>query len=237
MPLLELKGVAAGYGRVQVLRDLTFAVPEGSVVALVGPNGVGKTTTLRVISGTLPIRSGEVRFDGRRIDGLGPYRTAERGITLVPEGRGVFPGLTVADNLSIAAHADRSRSSRERDAALEETFSLFPRLRERADQLAGTMSGGEQQMLALSRAFLAQPRLLLVDELSMGLAPQIVADLFASLERFRQRGVTIVLVEQFLTYALAMADICYEMAKGSIVFAGDPAEVEAGHGVQHFGVA
>ena len=233
-PLLELDNVDAGYGRVQILRGLSFSVPENAVVALVGPNGVGKTTTLRVISGTLPISGGEIRYDGEPLDTRSPYHVARQGVTLVPEGRGVFPGLSVRENLAIAARTNKHKSADERSDALDETLEIFPRLAERLEQRAGTMSGGEQQMLALSRAFLSDPRLLLVDELSMGLAPQIVAELFDSLRTLKERGITIVLVEQFLSYALSMADVCFEMAKGSIVFAGDPDEIRAGHGLEHF---
>jgi branched-chain amino acid transport system ATP-binding protein len=222
-PLLELDGVTAGYGRVEILRDLTFSVPAGSVVALLGPNGVGKTTTLRAISGTLPIKRGVVRFDGDRIDSESPYEIARRGVTLVPEGRGVFPSLTVRENLAIAAHAARDADGR--DDALEEVLETFPRLRDRLSQRAGTMSGGEQQMLALSRAFLAQPRILLMDEISMGLAPLIVEELFDNIAALREQGLTIVMVEQFLTYALRLADLCYIMKRGQISFIGDPGEL------------
>ena len=224
-PRLTLENVTAGYGRVEVLHDLTFAVPAGSVVALLGPNGAGKTTTLGVISGTVGTRGGRVLHDGRDVSRLSPYRRARRGITLVPEGRGVFPGLSVADNLDVAAHAPKEANDADRQASLDRVTAMFPRLKERLNQRAGTLSGGEQQMLAVSRALLAQPSILLLDEISMGLAPQVVSLLFDAVEQLRAEGQTIVLVEQYLTYALKLADICYVMAKGRIVFVGEPNEL------------
>ena len=222
---LRLDSVCAGYGRIEVLRDLTFSVPEGSVCALLGPNGAGKTTTLSTISGLLEVRRGRILLDERSINRLSPYERSSRGITLIPEGRGVFPGLSVHDNLDIAAHSSRGVDDQWRSEQMAAVLEMFPRLREREDQRAGTLSGGEQQMLALSRAFLAKPKVLLLDEISMGLAPQVVALLFDGVRRLRDEGVTILLVEQYLTYALDLADICYVMAKGRIVFAGEPEEL------------
>ena len=222
-PLLEVDGVTSGYGKVEILHDLSIGVPEGTVVALLGPNGAGKTTTLKVISGTLPVWNGQVRYADERIDGRSAFEIARQGITLVPEGRGIFPGLAVRENLEIGVRAgDNGESRQER---MERVLETFPRLRERLDQRAGTLSGGEQQMLALSRAFLGNPRLLLMDEISMGLAPRIVEQLFESVSELRERGLTIVLVEQYLTYALRLADICYVLAKGRIEFVGEPAEL------------
>jgi len=226
-PLLELDTVEAGYGRIKILRNLSLAVPEGSVVALIGPNGVGKTTTLRAIAGLLPVTGGHIRFAGRRIDGQSPYAIARRGLTLMPEGRGVFPGMTVDENLSVAARSKRGRSDKQRRQLVDGVIESFPRLGERRNQLAGTMSGGEQQMLALGRAFLTEPRLLLLDEISMGLAPVIVKPLYEHVHRLRDQGVTIVMVEQFLTYALELADIGYVMRKGSVSFVGDAGELRA----------
>src|SRR3954468_15039719 len=222
-PLLEVDRVTSGYGKVEVLRDLSIAVPEGSVVALLGPNGAGKTTALKVISGTLPVWRGEVRYAGNRLNGRSAYDIARRGVTLVPEGRGIFPGLNVKENLEIGVRA--AAEDGDRRGRLEAVLSRFPRLRERMTQRAGTLSGGEQQMLALSRAFLCEPRLLLMDEISMGLAPRIVEQLFESVNELRERGLTIVLVEQYLTYALRFADICYVLAKGRIEFVGEPGEL------------
>ncbi len=224
-PLLEVDGVTSGYGKVEVLHDLSIGVPEGTVVALLGPNGAGKTTTLKVISGTLPVWQGNVRYDGKRIDGRSPYEIARTGVTLVPEGRGIFPGLNVRENLEIGVRAGENDSGESRRERLERVLETFPRLRERLSQRAGTLSGGEQQMLALSRAFLGNPRVLLMDEISMGLAPRIVEQLFESVNELRERGLTIVLVEQYLTYALRFADICYVLAKGRIEFVGEPSEL------------
>src|SRR5437764_12437196 len=224
-PLLEVDRVTSGYGKVEVLHDLSVSVPEGTVVALLGPNGAGKTTTLRTISGTLPVWQGRIRLDGRRVDGRSAYEIATRGVTLVPEGRGIFPGLEVKENLTIAANAARGVDAAWRERELERVFESFPRLRERLRQRAGTLSGGEQQMLALSRAFLSRPRVLLMDEISMGLAPRLVEQLFDSVAELKARGQTIVLVEQYLTYALRFADICYVLAKGSVAFVGEPNEL------------
>jgi branched-chain amino acid transport system ATP-binding protein len=222
---LTVETVTAGYGRIEVLRDLSFSVPEGTVCALLGPNGAGKTTTLGAISGLIETRGGRVLLDGRSINRLSAYERATRGITLIPEGRGVFPGLSVHDNLDVAAHASPGVDDKWRSEQLERVLAMFPRLHERREQRAGTLSGGEQQMLALSRAFLAQPTVLLLDEISMGLAPQVVAQLFDGVRQLRDQGVTILLVEQYLTYALDLADVCYVMAKGHVVFAGEPDEL------------
>jgi branched-chain amino acid transport system ATP-binding protein len=222
---LALDGVNAGYGRIEVLHDLSFSVPEGTVCALLGPNGAGKTTTLAVIAGAVGNTGGRVLLDGRNINRLSAYERSKRGIILIPEGRGVFPGLSVHDNLDVASHTTRGVSEAFRGEQLDRVFQLFPRLHERREQRAGTLSGGEQQMLALSRAFLAKPSVLLLDEISMGLAPQLVSQLFSAVRQLRDAGITIVLVEQYLTYALDLADICYVMGKGRIVFAGEPGEL------------
>lgn len=223
--LLEVDRVTTGYGRVEVLHGLALSVPEGSVVAVLGPNGVGKTTLLRAISGTLPVWDGEIRLDGRRLSGRSAYDIARAGVTLIPEGRGVFPGLEVGENLAIASRAARSADAEQRDRRLARVFSVFPRLEERRRQLAGTLSGGEQQMLALSRAFLAEPRVLLLDEISMGLAPIIVEELFENVAALKDDGQTIVLVEQYLTHALRLADVCYVLSKGQVAFCGEPEEL------------
>ncbi len=173
----------------------------------------------------MPVTRGRVSFDGHRIDGRSPDRIARAGITLMPEGRGVFPGLTVAENLEVAARARRGRTAAERGAARGEALDLFPRLAERLAQPAGTLSGGEQQMLALARAFLTDPRILLLDEISMGLAPLVVESLYEDVAALRERGTTIVMVEQFLAYALRLADLCYVMRKGAVTFVGDAGEL------------
>jgi branched-chain amino acid transport system ATP-binding protein len=224
---LELRGLRAGYGRITVLRDLDLVVPAGSVVALVGPNGAGKTTTLSAIAGTLPIRSGDLLLQGHSLRGLSAYERARRGVVLVPEGRGVFPGLSVRENLELVVRGSRCDRATQQER-VDEALETFPRLAERLTQRAGTMSGGEQQMLALSRAFLTSPRVLLMDEISMGLAPKLVEDLFQAVETLRARGMTIVLVEQFLTYALRFADVCYVLSKGRVSFVGEPSELRDG---------
>jgi branched-chain amino acid transport system ATP-binding protein len=221
---LEVDRVTSGYGKVEILHDLSIAVPPGSVVALLGPNGAGKTTTLRAISGTLPHWRGRTLLDGERISGKSTYEIARAGVTLVPEGRGIFPSLGVRENLAIAAHATPGDADR-RAGRIDFALTQFPRLKERIDQQAGTLSGGEQQMLALSRALMAEPKVLLLDEISMGLAPRIVAQLFEIVAGLRAAGLTIVLVEQYLTYALKLADVCYLLAKGRVAFVGEPSEL------------
>ncbi|MGI8663665.1 MAG: ABC transporter ATP-binding protein [Acidimicrobiales bacterium] len=232
-PLLEVDAITTGYGRVEVLHGLSMAVPPGTAVAVLGPNGVGKTTLLKAVSGTLPLWRGAVRLDGVRVDGLGAHAIARRGVVLIPEGRGIFPGLSVADNLAVASRAARNASQAERNDRLERAHEVFPRLKERRAQRAGTLSGGEQQMLALSRAFLAEPRVLLMDEISMGLAPIIVDELFESVARLKASGVAMLIVEQFLTYALRLADICYVVGKGRVQFCGEPAELVDGEALQY----
>lgn len=224
--LLSLEAVTTGYGRVEILRDLTITVPGGAVVALLGANGAGKTTTLKAISGTLPVWKGTIRLANRRLDGQSAYTIARRGVTLVPEGRGIFPSLSVRENLEIAGRAARASAGTRRER-VEAVLDSFPRLRERLAQRAGTMSGGEQQMLALSRALLSDPTVLLMDEISMGLAPLIVEQLFERVAALKAAGLTIVLVEQYLTYALRFADLCYVLAKGAVAFVGEPAELRS----------
>lgn len=222
---LELDGVRAGYGRIEVLHGVDLHVPQGCVIALLGPNGVGKTTTLRAIAGTVPVTGGGVRLLGRRIDQLEPNEIAERGCVLVPEGRGVFPALSVADNLRIAHRGARKGQDTPWDEWLDGIHRAFPRLGERMHQQAGSLSGGEQQMLALCRALAGDPRVVMFDELSMGLAPIVVAQLFDKVAELRDSGRSIVIVEQHLTYALDVADICFVMAKGRVVWAGEPNEM------------
>ena len=232
--LLELETVRAGYGRIEVLKGITLAVPEGSVVALLGPNGAGKTTTLRAISGTLPVRSGAIRLDGRRIDNRRPSVIARRGLVLIPEGRGVFGGMSVRENLRVNHRSAPPALAGPWDDWLEQVVQRFPRLGERMDQLAGSLSGGEQQMLALTRALVGEPRVVLFDELSMGLAPLVVEMLFEQVAQLRAEGRTIVLVEQYITQALKLADICYVLAKGAVAFCGEPAELRGSEGLAGF---
>jgi branched-chain amino acid transport system ATP-binding protein len=216
---LELRGVTAAYGDTIALRDVSLVVPAGRVVALLGPNGAGKTTLLSVASGLLRPRSGQVVMDGRDVTGSSPDRMARAGLCHITEGRSVFPGLTVADNLKM--FAGRTGAS----DAIERAVSAFPRLGQRLAQQAGTMSGGEQQMLALARAYAQQAPLVLLDEVSMGLAPIIVDEIFEFLRRLAEEGHSLLVVEQYVAKALDLADLVYLLVRGRLVFAGEPDEV------------
>ncbi len=229
---LELRGVRAGYGRIEVLRGVDLDVPAGAVVALLGPNGVGKTTTLRAISGTVAVSTGSIRLDGRRIENRRPSTIASRGLVLVPEGRGVFPALTVLDNLRVAHRSAPAAAAGPWEAWLDQITGTFPVLGQRLGQAAGSLSGGEQQMLALCRAQVGDPRVVLFDELSMGLAPIVVAELFERVAALRDEGRTVVLVEQYLTYALGLADLCYILGKGEVLWRGDPGELRRSEAAQ-----
>jgi branched-chain amino acid transport system ATP-binding protein len=211
-PILELLDVHAGYGRIEVLHGVDLAVPRGAVVALLGPNGAGKSTLMKVVSGRLRASSGHVHLGGAHVNGASPDALARAGLCTVPEGRGVFPNLTVAENLRLSGLAGQSTTAE----IYETAFRRFPRLAERYDQLAGSLSGGEQQMLAMARALVTNPAVLLVDELSMGLAPLIVKQLYEVLERIADEGVTVVAVEQFADTALGVADFAAVMAHGRI---------------------
>jgi branched-chain amino acid transport system ATP-binding protein len=219
--LLRLRGVDAAYGRFVALSGVSLIVPEGSVVALLGPNGAGKSTMLRTISGMLAPASGEIIFDGARIDGLADYQIARRGLAHIPEGRGIFPGLSVSENLLMARYGVQSGSG-----SLKRVFELFPVLERRRSQTAGTLSGGEQQMLSLARAIITNPRMLMLDELSLGLAPRLVSQLFDDVQAIRDSGTTILLVEQYVRHALRLADIVVILHKGRIRFIGEPGELE-----------
>jgi branched-chain amino acid transport system ATP-binding protein len=215
--LLRLDAVETGYGDLTAVAGVSLEVREGEAVALIGSNGAGKTTTLRAISGLLPIRAGHVEFEGARLDGLSSAQIVGRGIAHVPEGRQLFPTLTVRDNLELGSRdADRRR----RDEALALVFSLFPRLRERERQLAGTLSGGEQQMCAIGRGLMARPRLLLLDEPSLGLAPVAVKLIFEILQRVNAGGTTILLVEQNVPRALQLSHRGYVLENGRLVLSG-----------------
>ncbi|MEY2434548.1 MAG: branched-chain amino acid transport system ATP-binding protein [Acidimicrobiaceae bacterium] len=219
--MLNIDGVTAGYGSTTVLRDVRMVIPDGSVVALLGPNGAGKTTLLKVASGLLPPSSGRLLLDATDVTGWRPHQLQERGVCHVPEGRGVFPTLTVRENLELQA------LDGDRRAAVERAVSAFPRLGERLSQLSGTMSGGEQQMLALARTYVQSPSLVLLDEVSMGLAPKIVDEIFLFLEGLAGQGTSLLLVEQYVTRALAICDYVYLLNKGVVVFKGEPSEVSA----------
>jgi branched-chain amino acid transport system ATP-binding protein len=218
--MLELERIVAGYGDSTVLREVSLTVPDGSVVALLGPNGAGKTTLLRVASGLLASRAGSLRLDGVSLVGKPADAFARAGICHVPEGRGIFRSLTVRDNILLQA------PNGEAAAALERAIEVFPRLGERLNQRAGTMSGGEQQMLAIARAYLANPRLVLLDEVSLGLAPLIVDEIFAFLARLAEEGASLLLVEQYISRALAIADFVFVLNQGEIAFAGETDELD-----------
>src|SRR5437899_10026415 len=223
--VLEIRGLAAAYGDLQALWDVTFDVPERAVTTLLGSNGAGKTTTLRVVSGTLPATSGEVRVAGERISGRSAHRIVDLGVVQVPEGRHLWPNMTVEDNLLLGAYSQRARSARAR--TIGEVYALFPRLAERRRQLAGTLSGGEQQMAAIGRGLMARPRLLLLDEPSLGLAPVVVAAIFENLARINRDGVAILLVEQNVTRALRPAHRPYVLENGTIALEGPSARLSA----------
>jgi branched-chain amino acid transport system ATP-binding protein len=218
--LLELTDVTVSYGGVRALSGISLSVPEGCVVALLGPNGAGKSTTLRTISGLVRPERGQIFFAGRRIDRTRPHEITRRGVLHVPEGRGIFPSLTVRENLQMCGFA--VPDVRDPVAA---GVDLFPPLAPRTEQLAGTLSGGEQQMLAMARAMMARPRLLMLDEISMGLAPLIVARLFEAVRAMADEGTTVLLVEQYVEAALGMADYVYVLDKGQIADLGQPADL------------
>jgi branched-chain amino acid transport system ATP-binding protein len=219
--MFELRGVDAGYGGTQVLRGVDLVVPPQSIVALLGPNGAGKTTLLRAASGLIRPTGGDIRLDGESVLGLPPHDLCARGLCHVPEGRGVFPTLSVRDNLVLQSKPGTEKES------LARAVSAFPRLGERLGQIAGTMSGGEQQMLALARTYIQRPRFVLLDEVSMGLAPKIVDEIFEFLARLAAEGSSLLLVEQYVARALKAADYVYLLNRGRISFAGEVSEVDA----------
>ncbi|MEY2423918.1 MAG: branched-chain amino acid transport system ATP-binding protein [Acidimicrobiaceae bacterium] len=219
--MLELRDVRAAYERIEVVRGVSFEVGEGEVVALLGPNGAGKSTTLKVIAGLLAPSSGDVFLAGRRVKGARPEALARAGLCLIPEGRGIFPNLSVRENLRVATHTGRRFADLEASA-----FDRFPRLADRRDQVAGTMSGGEQQMLSLARGLASEPGLLLLDELSMGLAPLVVESLYEKVREIAREGVSILVVEQFARVVLDVADRAAIMVNGTIRAMGSPEVVE-----------
>ncbi|HUR51038.1 MAG TPA: ABC transporter ATP-binding protein [Mycobacteriales bacterium] len=225
--LLEVEHLQVAYGGVVAVRDVSFSVAEGQVTAVLGANGAGKTTTLLAVSGLVRARSGEVRFDGRALVGMQPERIARLGIAHVPAGRGIFPGLTVADNLRMGLYGAGRDGTEDARAAVDEVLDTFPILRERRQQAAGTMSGGQQQQLAIARALVQRPRLLLLDEMSMGLSPTVVLDLFALVQRIAAAGVAVVMVEQFVGQALRVADQAVVLEQGRVVASGAPADLTA----------
>ena len=221
-PALELRDVRASYGRVQVLHGVDLVVPTGSVFALLGPNGAGKSTTLKVVNGRMTPTTGCVHVAGTHVNGGSTARLARAGVCSIPEGRGIFPNLTVDENLLMATYAASGQTAED---VRERAFARFPRIAERRTQLAGTLSGGEQQMLAMARALSVDPALLLLDELSMGLAPIIVEHLYEEVRRLAAEGITILLVEQFARAALPVADYVAIMLHGKVAHAGEPGDI------------
>lgn len=220
-PILELVGVRAGYGPIEVLHGVDLTVPQGSLVALLGPNGGGKTTTLRVCSGLLRVGAGELKVAGRAVNGVSAHDLARLGVCTVPEGRGIFPNLTVRENLWLATGTGATREKVESIA-----FDRFPRLAERRHQLAGTMSGGEQQMLAIARALATEPVVLILDELSMGLAPLVVSALYETVGELAASGISVLVAEQFAKTVLPIAQLAAVMLHGRVVRVGEPAVIE-----------
>jgi branched-chain amino acid transport system ATP-binding protein len=216
--MLEVRGLKVSYGGIQAVKGVDLEVRQGELVALIGANGAGKTTTLKAITAVLPANEGSIRLMGQPTQGLGSYQLVERGLAMVPEGRGVFARMTIVENLQMGAY---SRTDGEIEPDVEKMFGIFPRLKERANQLAGTMSGGEQQMLAMARALMSRPRLLVLDEPSMGLSPIMVEKIFEVIRDVASRGVTMLLVEQNAKLALEAADRGYVMESGLITMSAD----------------
>jgi len=216
-PLLKVEGLKVAYGGIQAVKGVDFEVRAGELVSLIGANGAGKTTTLKALTGLQPLAAGRVRFDGREVEGQGTWDLVRQGLVMVPEGRGTFTRMTIGENLLMGAY---TRRDKEVEADLERVYATFPRLAERRRQLAGTMSGGEQQMLAMGRALMARPRLLLLDEPSMGLAPIMVDKIFEVVDAIHKQGVTVLLVEQNAGRALQLADRGYVMDSGEVLLDG-----------------
>ena len=221
--ILTLENLNVFYGNLHALREVSLHVQAGEIVSLIGANGAGKTTTLKAVSGVIPVRSGKIVFNGKNVSGIPQHKIARMGISHVPEGRGVFANMTVRENLDMGAYT--RRSTREAAEGLERVYDLFPRLAERSGQMAGTLSGGEQQMLAIGRAMVANPALMLLDEPSMGLSPLLVGEIFDMIKEVNRGGVTILLVEQNAYMALSIAHRAYVLETGRIVLQGDSADL------------
>ena len=221
--LLKVKGLKVAYGGIQAVKGVDFEVREGELVSLIGSNGAGKTTTMKAITGTQAIQAGEIEYLGRSLKGQGPWDLVGQGLVMVPEGRGVFTRMTITENLQMGAYLRKDKAGIAAD--IERMFTIFPRLRERKDQLAGTMSGGEQQMLAMGRALMARPKVLLLDEPSMGLSPIMVDKIFEVVKEVYDQGMTVLLVEQNASRALALADRGYVMDSGLITMTGKGSEM------------
>ena len=221
--MLEIQGLACAYGKIEALRDVSLSAKAGEVTCLLGPNGAGKTTLMMTLAGILQPTRGSITFEGESLLGLSPAQIVDRGLALVPENRLVFPALTVRENLMAGAYRRKDRAAIAND--IEHQLDRFPRLRERIDQLAGTLSGGEQQMLALARALMSRPRLLLMDEPSVGLAPKVVAEIFGIIRQLHAEGTSIFLVEQNVHMALKVAQHFFLLQQGRVTFSGTPADL------------
>jgi branched-chain amino acid transport system ATP-binding protein len=221
--LLEVSGLKVAYGGIQAVKGVDFNVREGELVSLIGSNGAGKTTTMKAITGSLPFLEGDIKYLGQSIRGKGAWDLVKQGLAMVPEGRGVFTRMTITENLQMGAHIRNDKPEIAKD--MEKVFTIFPRLRERKDQLAGTMSGGEQQMLAMGRALMSRPKVLLMDEPSMGLSPIMVDKIFEVVKEVYEQGVTVLLVEQNASRALQIANRAYVMESGLITMSGDASQM------------
>jgi branched-chain amino acid transport system ATP-binding protein len=221
--LLEVEGLCVNYGHIEAIRGITFGVEEGTVTTLIGANGAGKTTTLKTLSGLRKVRAGKVTFDGTDITDMSPEKRVKLGLSQSPEGRGIFPGMTVRENLDMGGFVRRDKAGLAAD--LDRVMGLFPRLNERISQVAGTMSGGEQQMLAIGRALMARPRVVLLDEPSMGLAPKLIQQIFAIIKEINQQGTTVLRVAQNAAQALKAADQAHVLETGELVRSGTGAEL------------
>ncbi|QTN28031.1 ABC transporter ATP-binding protein [Rhodoferax sp. AJA081-3] len=221
--LLKVTGLKVSYGGIQAVKGVDFEVHEGELVSLIGSNGAGKTTTMKAITGTQPINAGDIEYLGKSIRGQGPWDLVKQGLAMVPEGRGVFTRMTIVENLQMGAYIRNDKDGIAAD--MEKMFTIFPRLRERKDQLAGTMSGGEQQMLAMGRALMSRPKVLLLDEPSMGLSPIMVDKIFEVIKDVYAQGVTVLLVEQNASRALGIANRGYVMESGIVTMSGNAAEM------------
>jgi branched-chain amino acid transport system ATP-binding protein len=230
--LLEVDGLCVNYGHIEAIRDITFSVAAGEITTLIGANGAGKTTTLKTISGLRRVREGKIIFDGKDITTLPPYERVKLGISQSPEGRGVFPGMTVRENLDMGAYVRSDRKSAAFREDVARVFELFPRLEERVSQVAGTLSGGEQQMLAIGRALMARPRLILLDEPSMGLAPRLIQQIFSIITEINEQGTTVLLVEQNAAQALRRAHQAHVLETGEIVRSGTGEELSGDEAVK-----
>ncbi len=224
--MLSVKNLKVAYGGIQAVKGIDLEVGEGELVTLIGSNGAGKTTTMKALTGSLPLQSGEIEFMGQSITGRGAWDLVSQGLAMVPEGRGVFTRMTIVENLQMGAYSVTSPNAKPQIADdIERAFATFPRLKERKDQLAGTMSGGEQQMLAMARALMSRPKMLLLDEPSMGLSPIMVEKIFDVVREVRSQGVTVLLVEQNAKLALQIADRAYVMESGLITMSGEAKEL------------